>query len=139
MSKAKTSDNVKVYTPGVFAIVMMLAGLGTIVFLKFRKNGFGIDGWLDVGFYILAAVAIPAVLNLFFARVKVSDDAIEIIGIVSRKVYRLQDIALVTTAKGVTPTFKLREGGLVRLPSWLGTEAWGVAATLRSRMDRTNG
>src|SRR4051794_17988925 len=136
MATTKTKE--KIYTPGVIGIVMMLAGLGAIVFLKLRKNGFAINGGLDVGFYILAAIAVPAVLNLFFARVKVSDEAIEIIGVVSRKTYRLQDIALVTTAKGIQPTFQLREGGLVRLPSWLGTQAWGVASALRSRMDRAN-
>src|SRR6185436_18157342 len=120
----------RTYKPSIFSILIMALGFAVIVFLKTRKNGLRLEGWMDAVCYLVAPIAVALIVNLFFARVCVGDDRIEIVGLLSRKSYALRDIAEVVTEKGADAKFQLRNGQWISLPSWLGAEGWGVAAAL---------
>ena len=124
----------KLYKPTRFSIAVMAVGFAVIVFLKVRKNGVQVAGWMDWAFYLVAPIAAGLIANMLFARIWIGDDRIEIVGLLSRKSYPLRDITEVRTEKGADVKFKLRGGRWVSLPSWLGAEGWGVAAALRRRL-----
>jgi hypothetical protein len=127
----------KRYKPGWFSIAVMTAGFAVIVLLKFRRNGWAASGWMDVGFYLIAPIAIALIGNLFFAGVTIDEEAIEMAGLFSRKRFALADIEKVETAKGADVKLRLRDGRWVSLPSWVGADGWGIAASLRQRIKAT--
>ena len=114
----------------------MTIGLGVIVFLKVQRNGLLLADWKDVAFYLAVPVAAALVANMLFARIRLTDDQIEIVGLLSRKRSPLRDVTDVSTERGANAKFKLRDGHWVSLPTWLGGRAWGVAAALRHRVKR---
>jgi hypothetical protein len=113
----------------------MVAGLATIVFLKISHRGVGVHGWLDVLFYLLAPPALMMVIDLFFASIYIDDQQMKIVGLFFRRNYALDDIADVSTEKGASVKFRLKDGRWITLPSW--APGWGVAAALRARLKRT--
>ncbi|HEY7089889.1 MAG TPA: hypothetical protein VH518_17460 [Tepidisphaeraceae bacterium] len=113
----------KLYRPNSFSIAIMLIGFGVVVFLKIRKNGLHVASWMDVAFYAFVPIAAALIANMCFARIWLTDDQVEIVGLLSRKRYPLGDITDVATEKGADVKFKLRSGQWISLPSWLGAEA----------------
>jgi hypothetical protein len=124
----------KTYKPSPVAIAILLAGFAVLVFLKLRSTGFAITNWRDVLFYLLLPVAAGFLADLFFARILLDDDRIEIAGLFSRKSYPINDVVRVSTAKGVSVKFELNDGRWITFPAWTGAEAWSAAAALRARL-----
>jgi hypothetical protein len=124
----------KLYRPTSFSIVIKTIGFGVIVFFKGRSNGLRVADCMDVLFYLFAPIAAALIANMFFARIWLTDDQIEIVSLLSRKRYSVRDITDVATEKGADVKFKLQDGRWISLPSWLGARAWGVATALRHRL-----
>ena len=124
----------KLYKPNAVTILAMAAGGGVFLFLKVRRSGWEVAGVVDAVLYALALSGVVMLAAALRGWVRVDDEAVEIAGLLSRGRYPLAEIVSVTTEKGAPVTIALRDGRVIGLPLWMGTEGWAVAAAIRARL-----